>query len=116
MPSPREHAGARDCHVWDTFHPNGLPPPRISDRIVFDKLLQLLRFGFSYQAIADTTCSPTNIRNVVTSGFGSGYRLRPGQDPHRTHHPQPARPITHKGEKAPIQASQRWRDRPNRRP
>jgi len=30
---------------------------------VFDKLLQLLRFGCSHQAIADTTCSATTIRN-----------------------------------------------------
>ncbi len=35
---------------------------RISDRIVFDKLLQVLRFGCSYQGIADTTCSATTIR------------------------------------------------------
>jgi hypothetical protein len=28
---------------------------------VFDKLLQLLRFGRSYQAIVDTTCSDTTI-------------------------------------------------------
>jgi transposase len=36
---------------------------RIGDRIVFDKLLQVLRFGCSYQGIADTTCSATTIRN-----------------------------------------------------
>jgi transposase len=29
---------------------------------VFDKLLQVLRFGCSYQAIADTTCSAGAIR------------------------------------------------------
>ncbi len=44
-------------------HPLGCHRPRISDRIVFDKMLQLLRFGCSYQAIADTTCSATVIRN-----------------------------------------------------
>ncbi|MFE7527653.1 IS5 family transposase [Kitasatospora sp. NPDC057542] len=61
--------------LWDQFaallperptvnprHPLGCHR-RISDRIVFDKLLQLLRFGCSYQAIADTTCSATTIRN-----------------------------------------------------
>ncbi len=47
----------------DPSHPLGCHRPRISDRIVFDKLLQLLRFGCSYQAIADTTCSATAIRN-----------------------------------------------------
>lgn len=44
-------------------HSLGCHRPRISDRIVFDKMLQLLRFGCSYQAIADTTCSATTIRN-----------------------------------------------------
>ncbi|MGW5665280.1 IS5 family transposase [Streptomyces sp. NPDC003758] len=62
--------------LWDQFaallperptvhpsHPLGCHRRRISDRIVFDKLLQLLRFGCSYQAIADTTCSATTMRN-----------------------------------------------------
>jgi transposase len=61
--------------LWDQFavllpvrpeyhpdHPLGCHRRRISDRIVFDKLLQLLRFGCSYEAIADTTCSATTIR------------------------------------------------------
>jgi len=47
----------------DLAHPLGCQRPRISDRIVFDKPLQLLRFGCSYQAIADTTCSASSIRN-----------------------------------------------------
>jgi transposase len=49
--------------VYHPAHPLGCHRPRISDRIVFDKMLQLLRFGCSYQAIADTTCSATTIRN-----------------------------------------------------
>ena len=44
-------------------HPLGCHRPRISDRIVFDKMPRLPRFGCSYQAIADTTCSATTIRN-----------------------------------------------------
>lgn len=36
---------------------------RIRDLVIFDKLLQLLRFGCSYEAIADTTCSATTIRS-----------------------------------------------------
>ncbi|MGI5254543.1 IS5 family transposase [Actinacidiphila glaucinigra] len=44
-------------------HPLGCHHPRIGDRVVFDKMLQLLRFGCSYQAIADTTCSATTVRN-----------------------------------------------------
>lgn len=49
--------------VYDPAHPPGCHRPRISGRIVFDKLLQLLRFGCSCQTIADTTCSATTIRN-----------------------------------------------------
>lgn len=51
---------------WPEFHPDhplGCHRRRISDRIVFDKMLQLLRFGCSYEAIADTTCSATTIRS-----------------------------------------------------
>ncbi|MET9661806.1 IS5 family transposase [Streptomyces sp. NPDC006510] len=44
-------------------HPLGCHRRRISDRIVFDKMLQLLRFSCSYEAIADTTCSATTIRS-----------------------------------------------------
>jgi transposase len=47
----------------DPTHPLGCHRRRISDRIVFDKLLQVLHFGCSYQAIADSTCSATTIRN-----------------------------------------------------
>ncbi len=47
----------------DPTHPPGCHLRRVNDRIIFDKLLQLLRFGCSYQAIADTTCSATTIRD-----------------------------------------------------
>ncbi len=49
--------------TYDPAHPLGCHRRRVSDRIVFDKLLQVLRFGCSYQGIADTTCSATTIRN-----------------------------------------------------
>ncbi|MEU9149900.1 IS5 family transposase [Streptomyces sp. NPDC048417] len=62
--------------LWDQFavllperpeyhpdHPLGCHRRRISDRIIFDEMLQLLRFGCSYEAIADTTCSATTIRS-----------------------------------------------------
>ncbi|WP_219413788.1 IS5 family transposase [Pseudonocardia nigra] len=61
--------------LWDQFaallpareefvatHPWGCHRRRIADRIVFDKLIQVLRFGCSYEAIADTTCSATTMR------------------------------------------------------
>jgi transposase len=49
--------------VFDPTHPLGCHRRRIPDRIVFDKLIQVLRFGCSYEAIADTTCSASTIRN-----------------------------------------------------
>lgn len=47
----------------DPAHPLGCHRRRVADRIVFDKLLQVLRFGCSYEGIADSTCSATTIRN-----------------------------------------------------
>jgi transposase len=62
--------------LWDQFaallpprptyvatHPWGCHRRRIPDRVVFDKLIQVLRFGCSYEAIADTTCSATTLRD-----------------------------------------------------
>jgi transposase len=43
-------------------HPLGCHRPRIPDRIVFDKLIQLLVFGCGYRRIADHTCSATTLR------------------------------------------------------
>ena len=43
--------------VYDPSHPLGCHRPRISDRIIFEKLLQVLRFGCSYASIADCTCA-----------------------------------------------------------
>jgi transposase len=51
---------ARETYV--STHPWGCHRRRIPDRIVFDKLVQVLRFGCSYQHIADSTCSATTIR------------------------------------------------------
>ena len=45
-----------------TAHPLGCRGRRIPDRIVFAKLLQVLRFGCSYEAIAGSSCSATTIR------------------------------------------------------
>lgn len=49
--------------VLDPTHPLGCHRPRISDRIVVDKLIPVLRFGCGDEAIADTTCSASTIRN-----------------------------------------------------
>jgi transposase len=43
-------------------HPLGCHRPRIPDRIIFDKLIQILVFGCGYRRIADATCSATTLR------------------------------------------------------
>jgi transposase len=47
----------------DPSHPLRCHRPRLSDRLIFEKLLQVLRFGCSYESIADSGCSATTIRN-----------------------------------------------------
>ncbi|MGH3757723.1 IS5 family transposase [Actinophytocola sp.] len=49
--------------VFDPSHPLGCHRRRIPDRVVFDKLVQVLRFGCSYEGIADAFCSASTIRN-----------------------------------------------------
>jgi hypothetical protein len=44
-------------------HPLGCHKPCIRDRIVFDRLVQVLVFGCSYEKIADASCSATAIRD-----------------------------------------------------
>jgi transposase len=47
---------------FDPAHPLGTHRRRIGDRIVFDKLVQVLVFGCSYVQIAESTCSATTLR------------------------------------------------------
>ncbi|MFC4465260.1 IS5 family transposase [Streptomyces xiangluensis] len=60
-------------------HPLRCHRPRVKDRIVFDKLLQVLRFGCSYEAIADTTCSASTIRSRRDEWIGLGVFSRLNQ-------------------------------------
>jgi hypothetical protein len=49
--------------------------PRIPDRIVFDKLIQVLVFGCDYRRIADTSYSATTLRrrrDELTATRGPG--------------------------------------------
>jgi transposase len=46
----------------DASHPLGCHRPRIPDRLVFDKLVQVLVFGCAYHRIADATVSATTLR------------------------------------------------------
>jgi transposase len=60
-------------------HPLGCHRPRIPDRIVFDKLIQVLVFGCGYRRIADRTCSATTLRRRrdewITAGIADQLRL-----------------------------------------
>jgi transposase len=46
----------------ETDHPLGCHRRRISDRVVFEKLVQVLVFGCAYERIADEGCSDTTLR------------------------------------------------------
>jgi transposase len=58
--------------IWQQFaallperevnHPLGCHRPRVPDRVVFEKLLQVLVFGCAYWRIADEECSATTLR------------------------------------------------------
>jgi len=58
--------------IWEQFsallperevdHPLGCHRPRIPDRVVFEKLVQVLVFGCAYWRIADESCSDTTLR------------------------------------------------------
>ncbi len=88
--------------LWDQFaalipareefvatHPWGCTGRRVADRIVFDKLIQVLRFGCSYEGIADTTCSASTLRTRrdewIRLGLvrETGPLARDGLRPHR---------------------------------
>jgi transposase len=46
----------------DVDHPLGCHRPRICDRVIFEKLVQILVFGCAYWRIADESCSATTLR------------------------------------------------------
>ena len=43
-------------------HPFGCHRSRIPNRVVFDKLVQVLVFGCAYEKVADEECSATTLR------------------------------------------------------
>jgi transposase len=75
--------------LWDQFaallphrddaHPLGCHRARIPDRVIFDKLIQVLVFGCGYRRIADHTCSATTLRRRrdewITLGVAEQLRL-----------------------------------------
>ncbi len=68
--------------IWDQFaellpdrkvdHPLGCHHPRIPDRVVFEKLVQVLVFGCAYERIADQTCSATTLRRRRDEWISAG--------------------------------------------
>ena len=53
-------------------HPLGCHRPRISERVVFEKLVQVLVFGCGYERIADEGCSATTLRRRRDEWIASG--------------------------------------------
>jgi len=52
-----------DRGVYHPDHPLGCHRRRVADRVVFDKLIQVLVLGCGYRKIADAACSATTIRD-----------------------------------------------------
>ena len=65
--------------VRQVHHPLGCHRPRIPDRLIFDKLIQVLVFGCGYRRIADATCSATTLRRRrdewISAGIADHLRL-----------------------------------------
>jgi transposase len=72
--------------LWDQFqellpvrvviHPLGCHRARIPDRVVFEKLVQVLVLGASYEKIADWSCSATTIRDRRDEWITAGVFTR----------------------------------------
>ncbi len=68
--------------IWEQFsallpkrnvdHPLGCHRARIPDRLVFEKLVQVLVFGCAYEKIAGEGCSATTLRRRRDEWIGSG--------------------------------------------
>jgi transposase len=69
--------------IWEQFrallpdrktnHPLGCQRWRIPERVVFEKLVQVLVFGCAYERIADASCPESTLRREgVRSGSSSG--------------------------------------------
>ena len=56
----------------DVDHPLGCHNPRIPDKVVFEKLVQILVFGCAYERIADASCSASTLRRRRDEWIASG--------------------------------------------
>src|SRR5918996_2727828 len=57
-------------------HPLGCHRARIPDRVVFEKLVQVLVFGCAYERIADESCSATTLRRRRDEWIEAGVMAR----------------------------------------
>ena len=79
--------------IWDQFqelipehrdvHPLGCHRPRIPDRIIFNKLVQVLVLGCAYAKIADSACSATTLRDRRDAWITAGIFTRHAQSSSR---------------------------------
>jgi hypothetical protein len=53
-------------------HPLDCHRPRIPERVVFEKLVQILVFGCAYWRIADESCSATTLRRRRDEWISAG--------------------------------------------
>jgi transposase len=60
----------------DVDHPLGCHNPRIPDRVVFEKLVQVLVYGCAYERTADASCSATTLRRRRDEWIDSGVMER----------------------------------------
>jgi transposase len=60
----------------ETDHPLGCHRPRIPERVVFEKLVQILVFGCAYERIADEECSESTLRRRRDEWIGLGLMER----------------------------------------
>ncbi len=58
--------------VYDPAHPLGCHRPRIPDRIIFEKLVQVMRSGCSYDPVADCICPATITRERRSEWIKAG--------------------------------------------
>uniref|UniRef100_A0AAU2W5A3 IS5 family transposase n=1 Tax=Streptomyces sp. NBC_00008 TaxID=2903610 RepID=A0AAU2W5A3_9ACTN len=58
--------------VREDRHPLGCHNPRISDALVFDRLVQVLVFGCGYERAADEHCSATTLRRRRDEWIAAG--------------------------------------------
>jgi hypothetical protein len=78
--------------LWDQFydlpreridrHPLGCHPARIPDRVIFDKLVQVLVFGRVYERVADRTCSERTLRRRHDEWIAAGIHDQVHQLPY----------------------------------